>query len=250
VLLYGRDRGLPRFEHSGPIPPHVLASREQPFAHPSATQIVDGVFPVGFTVRRARHGPSYIRFYALTDAGTLQPEPRWPSLRVADHIGALGWGQIAGVEYLVGCTWNCARVLLWRRDPAGSWRALTADRFRALLFKEDSTPVPRNYNSLYVTRTCTGERALLFASAEHWVDLWEILHLTTPDQLRLRHLVRITFRGTPRDLFHEGVSVVRRAGQVSLLAAPYDFGPSAGCADALCMPGVFAVEFVSAGAGP
>src|SRR5947209_2951940 len=49
VVLYERDRGAPRFEQGGSIPEQALKkSRGKIFTHPSATQIVEGSFPVGF----------------------------------------------------------------------------------------------------------------------------------------------------------------------------------------------------------
>ena len=245
VLLYKRDRGTPRFEQGGSIPEQMLNSPDQTFTHPSATQIVENVFPVGFTVRRGQYGPAHIRFYSLSDTGALQREPRWQSMVVNDHIGALGWGQVAAVDYLVGCTWNCARFLLWRGGPAGRWLFVKASRFRSLIVNDGIDQVHHNYNSLYFTRTCIGDRPLFFASADHWVDLWEILHITAPDRLRLRKLVSFSFGGTPRNLFHEGVSFFKSEGKLSMLAAPYDFAPGAGCPDAVCMPAVVQVDFLS-----
>jgi hypothetical protein len=250
VLLYERDTGAPRFEQGGIIPDQVLRSRGKVFTHPSATQIVEGVFPVGFTVRRAQDGPAYIRFYSLSATGTLQREPRWPSVAVKDHIGALGWGRVAAVDYLLGCAWNCVRFLLWRGGPGGQWISVKASPFRALIGSGGSDQVRHNYNSLYFTRTCTEDRPLFFASADRWLDLWEILHITTPDRLRLRKLVSFSFGGIPRNLFHEGVSFLRRAAKLSILAAPYNFDPGAGCTDAVCMPAVIEVDFLASAAVP
>ena len=44
----------------------------------------------------ARHGPTSRRFYAFSATGALAPVPQCPALVVLDHIGALGWGPIAG----------------------------------------------------------------------------------------------------------------------------------------------------------
>src|SRR5262249_31016814 len=217
VVLTARDRGGARSEHGGPLPAQALAAPGPFLSHPSATQIVEGVFPVAFTVRRAHHGPAAVRFYALSATGGLAPAPQWPAFVVPDHLGALGWGQVAGGTYLVGCTWNCDQLWLWRAGAAGAGSHGTTQRFQALIGADGVDQVHRNYNALFITHTCTEGTPLLFATAEHWVDLWELVDLASPPHLRLRKRVSVAVAGPPGNLLHEGVSVVRVAGRLTLL---------------------------------
>lgn len=224
LLLYDGDELLPLDIQKGKM--------DAFFNHPSAIQIVDGIFPVAFAAQRKED--SFIEFYEI-EKNQLKKIPTEPIHHKERHIGALAYATIEQQTYLLGVGWDAEDLTIWKAKGKNSTTGFTEHFYTSdarTLLKKWARKKWGPYNSLWLGALPDGQVILMGTHGKSRkrfssLDIWQVQDITgAAPKLKLISTKKIREKtDSGKNFFHEGVTIKAKGSNfdsVSLIAAPHD----------------------------